>query len=179
MPLHGTKDWAVSEVVTAANLDAYMGPPPDLVDIDVFMTPISHVNFDTNTVQSLALYCGYRVSSSAQNDEINFDVVLAAGTWTFELMYVKQTGGGGIFTVQLSTDASAFTSIGSAPYNASGSTIDSYTAGATTYNVLGSLTGITIATTGRYRLKLLMATKNAGSANYTGVIQHIQLRRTA
>jgi hypothetical protein len=169
--------WAVGEVATASNFNAYLGPPPDLIDIDTLPTAISQVNWNTMFVDANTVYNGYKKSTGAQNAEINWDVVLAAGTWTIELTYVT-TPDAGIYTVQLSADGSSFTSVGSAPYNASGSTIDAYTGG-TGYNTRLTLASITIATTGRYRLKLLMATKNASSTNYFAYLQHVQLRRTA
>ena len=41
------------------------------------------------------------------------------------------------------------------------------------------LTGIVIAATGIYRLKLLMATKNGSSSSYFGRLNHAQLQQTA
>jgi hypothetical protein len=104
-------------------------------------------------------------------------VLLAAGTWTFALIYEKNTDQG-IVTVQLSTDGSTFVSVGQAPYSASGSTIDTYGASAT-YGNRATLTGITIAATGIYRLKLLLATKNASSSSFVGRINNALLQQTA
>jgi hypothetical protein len=177
MALWGNKTWSVGEVLTALNMTVYTGPPPDLVDIDVFGTAISQTNWNTLSVDTSSIYNGRKDSTGAQNAEINWDVLLGAGTWTIELIYLSSNTQG-IFTVQLSTDGTVFTNVGSAPYNASGSTIDSYSA-SPTKNVVSSLTGITVSTTGRYRLKLLMATKNGSSSGYGGSLQHVQLRRTA
>lgn len=173
----GTKSWSVGEVATASNLNTYLGPPPNIVDIDVFATAASNTNWDTNTVDTSCLYNGRHSSSGAQNDLIVYDVVLAAGTWTLEIMTLKASNMG-IITASLSTDGSSFTAIDASPYLASASTFDCYSAG-TTYNNRVSATGITIATTGRYALQLKMATKNASSSNYLGQIQHVRLRRTA
>ncbi len=173
----GTKDWTSGEVVTATNLDTYMGPPPTLIDIDVYPTAVAHTNFNTIFLSAGSLYGGEKRSSSAQNDDITWDIVLSAGTWTVELMHSTGTNRG-IYTVSLSTDGSSFTNVGSSPYNASASTIDGYSAAGTS-ETRSSLTGITVATTGRYALRLRMATKNASSSNYLGAIQHVQFRRTA
>lgn len=169
--------WAVGEVFTAGNANTYLGPPSPRVEIDVFATSPSHVNWDTLTADASGVYGFVKASTAAQNNEINWDIVLGNGTWTFELMSQKTTSYG-IATVQLSVDGSVFTSVGSAPYNGSASTIDTYNA-ALTHNVRDRITGITIATTGIYRLKLLMATKNGSSTNYTAAIQHAAFWRTA
>lgn len=143
---------------------AYVDVLPWLIDIDVFATSVSQVNWDNATIADPSeIYGDKRVTTTAQNNEINWDVVLAAGTWTVELMYVKGTDAG-IFNVQFDG-----VTVG---------TIDSYNA-SFTYNNRSSVTGITVGSTGKKRLKLLMATKNASSSAFAGRVQHIQLRRTA
>lgn len=141
-------------------LDTFM---PWLINVSVDMTAISHVNWDTNTVQLGSVYRLLKSSSGAQNDEINFDVSLAAGTWTFELIHAKGTNYG-IITIQL--DGSTI------------GTIDSYAASAS-INDRTQITGVAVVNSGKKRLKLLMATKNASSTNYVGAIHHLQFKRTA
>lgn len=137
---------------------------PWLISVDVFQTPISHTNWNTNTATaSASAYGFYRASSGAQNDEINYDVVLATGTWTVELVYVKDPSGG-IFSVQFDSVEKG--------------TIDSWAA-SDSVNNRASVTGIAVPNTALIRLKLKMATKNASSAGYAGLLHHIQLRRTA
>lgn len=132
------------------------------MDIDVFMTPVAHTNFNTNNVDANQIHNGNRSSSGAQNDAINWDIVVGMGSWSFELLHTTANNRG-IYTVTLGDIA-----VG---------TIDGYSA-ATTYNVRNSLT-FSNAVSGKQRLTLSMKTKNAASANYFGSIQHIQLRRTA
>lgn len=144
------------------------GPPerllPWLFNVDVFMTPVSQVNWPESSGTSISyLYASVRQSTGAQNAEINFDVVLAAGTWTVELICTT-TASSGIYTVQFD--------------GATAGTLDSYSS-STAYNVRMSLTGISIASSGKKGLKLLMATKNASSSSYYGMLQHIQFKRTA
>lgn len=134
-----------------------------LIDITVFMTPITHTNFSTNTVNNSAIKNGYRVSSGAQSDAISFDVILAKGTWTLELLHTKGTDTG-IYTAAL-----AGSSVG---------TIDGYGA-TTTYNNRSTITGIIVTKSGKKRMSLTMATKNGSSSSYFGRVQHIQWRRTA
>ena len=149
-----------------------------LVDIDAFPTAISQVNWDSIGVSSSAAYNGFKQNNSSQNSEINWDIFLGSGTWTVELIHVKENDAG-IATVQLSSDAGAtFTSVGSAPYSGSASTIDFYNA-PQTYNNRSTITAVTITATGLYRMKLLMATKNGSSSNYFAGVQHVQWRRTA
>jgi hypothetical protein len=100
--------------------------------------------------------------SGAQNDEINWDVVLEAGTWDLVLHHRKSSNVG-IYTVSLGG-----VSVG---------TIDGYAAAGTAGK--NTLSGITVATTGKKRLKLKMATKNASSSGYVATIEVISLRRTA
>lgn len=119
----------------------------------------SNTNWDTFGV---SLY-PHMDSTGAQNAEIAFDVVLAAGTWAISLIHHQDTNRG-IYTISL--DAS---SVG---------TIDGYAASATT-NVRSTVTGISVATTGKKELKLKMATKNASSSSYFGLVGLIVLRRTA
>lgn len=137
---------------------------PWLIDVNVFGTPISHINWDTNVADATAVMGGHKDSSGAQNDEISFDIVLAAGTWTFELIYVAGSDTG-IFSILLDG-----TLIG---------THESYVGALAVPNVQTPLSGIVIGTTGKKRLTLKMASKNALSSSYKGMIQHIQLRRTA
>ncbi len=134
-------------------------PPTDpwLVDINIFGAGHTNTGFT-----SLSESNPYRISTGAQNDEIGWDVILSAGTWTFEL--VHDTGPGrGIYTVSLDGNSKG--------------TIDGYdVAGA---SAVSTIANIAVAVTGKTRLLVKMATKNASSASYQGMIRHIQLRRTA
>lgn len=102
-------------------------------------------------------------SDGVQNREIYWDLLLSAGTWKFGFTYLTHSDHG-IFDVQL--DGS---SIG---------TVDSYSAGSVA-NVYSEITGISVATAGKKRLKLVISTKNASSSSYLGRIQHLAMVRTA
>lgn len=136
---------------------------PWLIDVDVFEQAVSHVNWDGVSSSLGVILGGYKFSSGAQNDEISFDVVLAAGTWTVELLHFKVPSGG-IFSLYLGA-----TSLG---------TIDNYAA-VNTPSTLNSISGVIIPLAALYRLTLRMETKNVSSTNYGGLLQHIQFRRTA
>ena len=98
----------------------------------------------------------------SQNDEVAWDVVLAAGTWDVTLHHRKSTNVG-IYTVTV--DGS---SIG---------TVDGYAAAAAA--AATTISGVSVATTGKKRLKFKMATKNASSSDYVATIHKVTLRRTA
>lgn len=127
-------------------------------------TPVANTNWPGTYVQDTqCAYGGTMNSASNQNDEVSFDVVLAAGTWTFQLLHLANTDAG-IYTVQLDG-----VTVG---------TIDGYVA-SITKNVISVVSGISVATTGKKRLKLKMATKNGSSSSYKGRIQKIEFQRTA
>lgn len=133
------------------------------IDIDVFLNPITNTNWSTPTLDANSIHGGYMASSGAQNDLIGWDVVLAAGTWIFELEH-DTASTRGIYSIRLDG-----VEVG---------TIDGYSA-ILIWNVRTLVAGIVVATTGKKRLTLQMATKNGSSSSYIGAIQHVQLRRTA
>lgn len=159
--------------IVAADLSGLSGAINDylpwLIDIPVFPTAISTTGFDTLELNANAVYNFFKVSSGTQNDLIGWDIMLPAGTWTFELMHTQSTDRG-IYTVTLTASGGlSEVSIG---------TIDGYAAAAT-YNVRSSLSVPFQSAPAKRRLQLKMATKNASSSAYKGAIQSAQLRRTA
>lgn len=101
-------------------------------------------------------------SASAQNDAWAVDVVLAAGTWDFHC-WVRKSTNTGIITLQ--QDGSDM------------GTVDTYAAAAAAAKV--SVTGWSVSATGKKRMNLKMATKNASSSNYVLTMFGIEFRRTA
>ena len=136
---------------------------PWLIDVDVFEQAVSQTGWDTININNSAILNGHKNSAGNQNDEIGFDVVLAKGTWTYEMLYTSGSTGG---TYSIRFDG---VEIG---------TLDGYSAGAT-YNLLHSITGIAVSASAKVRITLVMATKNASATLYRAFLQHIQLRRTA
>lgn len=149
--------------VPVSQIQGFTYVKPHLIDVSVFMTPASHVNWNTLTVSTTALYNGYKQSASTINSEISFDVALDAGTWTVELLHVKASDSG-IYHVQID--------------GVDQGTVDGYNA-ATSVNQLGSVTGVIIDAQKRVTLTLKIASKNASSSNYVARLQHVQLRRTS
>ena len=97
-------------------------------------------------------------SSSAQNDAIAWDVILAAGTWDRHI-HVRKSTNTGIVTLQ-----QAGADMGTA-----------YTYAAAAAYVKVSITGWTVASTGKKRMNFKMATKNASSSGYIGGVLGHQL----
>ena len=138
-----------------------VGETPWLIEIVPFMTPIATVGFVNDLYSGMAFNAAKR-SGGLVNEEIEFDVVLSAGTWTISLL--NSVGPDrGIATIYLDG-----VSVGTADLYAA--------AGA---NSVNSVTGVVVATSGKKRLKIKMATKNASSTAYYAFLNLISLRRTA
>jgi hypothetical protein len=99
-------------------------------------------------------------SSSAQNDETVWNLLLAAGTWNLELLH-KKGSDRGIYNIALD---------GNLVGTINGANI------ATQQNIRDSI-AFTVPNTGLHLLRLRMATTSAG--NYKGSISGLTLRRTA
>ena len=136
---------------------------PWLIHVDPIDAYKAHTNFDTKSYSSVRFMGGYVGSSGAQNAERTWDVTLAKGTWTIQLIYMKD-GTAGVFSVQIDT-----VEVG---------TVDAYNA-VNSYNNVSDVTGIAVASTGKKELKLKMATKHASASSYVGNVQSITLLRTA
>lgn len=146
-----------------SDADSITAGLPWTIDLNVFTTPATQTNWGTIAQSSTLFMGGHRTSTGDQNAEVGWDVVLGAGTWTLSI--ICRTGADyGIATVSL-----AGTSAG---------TIDLYVDPGGDNNSK-SITGITVATTGKKRLLFKMATKNASSSSYKGGLQAVSLVRTA
>lgn len=115
---------------------------------------------DNSVVLGSYIYNGDNVNP---NDEVTWPVVLSAGTWTIELIHHKASVRG-IYT--FSIDGS---SVG---------TIDGY-AGGPTVDQVGTITGITVASSGKKTLSVKSTTKNASATKYGMIMSLISLIRTA
>lgn len=119
--------------------------------------------YDIDATYQANFLNGYVYNSTvAQNDEITFQCPMEAGTWTIEAMNLRASNNG---IMTFSIDGS---SVG---------TIDTYSA-VTSKNAVGSIAGITVATTGMKTLSLKIATKNGSSSGYRINLQFICLTRT-
>ena len=126
---------------------------PWTIDISLLSQAAARTGWDTDhagTTWDSNVIGGEQYGGTAQNDSVEFDVVLAAGTWSVCFRGTKYTDCG-IITVKLDG-----VSVG---------TIDTYAASAQ-YDQFMSLTGITVAATGKKRLQLSVPTKNGSSSGY-------------
>lgn len=137
---------------------------PWLIDIDMLQTPVASVGTWSAVTSANLLYNGTQQNQSqSQGDEINYDIAVSAGTWTFEFLYAT-----------FSVGAIATVTFGTIPVG----TFDTYSA-ANAYNIRTIIRGIVVPTTGIYRLKFVAASRNASSAGWVLELMHTQLRRTA
>lgn len=134
------------------------------VDVNLLAPPDTHTNWGGNPVVNAgAFMAGYRQSSGAQNDEMTYEVILAAGTYDFTLMHYKSSNRA-IYTISLEGQALG--------------TIDGYAA----VSAVGfdTLTGLVIPTGGKLTLRFLLATRNASNVTgYFGTVSWAHFRRTA
>lgn len=101
------------------------------------------------------------LSDGAQNASVSYDVALAAGTYTLDLLHDTYTNRG-IYTVALDGVTIA--------------TQDGY--GAVSARLLSTFTGIVVAD-GAHVLSFTLTTKNASSSAYTGALTEAVFTRTA
>ena len=117
----------------------------------------------SRTQNSLSLNGGYITQAASQSNEIGWYVPLTAGTWALDII-APTTSNAGILTV--SVDGSTV------------GTADLYSA-SLTWNVVTTITGITVATSKMALLKFATPTKNASSSSYISFLSHVALRKTA
>lgn len=136
---------------------------PWRIEVAPWTPPSAQTNWTSITVDTGSIGNAAINSSGAQNDEIGWDVLVGAGTWNIDIIHTLAASRG-IYNVYLDSDL-----VG---------TIDGY--GSTALrNQRGSVVGVVVATTGKKRLRLRMATKNATSTGYLGSISHVAMQRTA
>lgn len=122
----------------------------------------AHSGWETRDQGSALLGGGWLRSSGTQNNYIEWDIWLEAGTYKCALIYRRNTDAG-IFHIQLD--------------GVDKGTVDSYAAAFdnNNYTEVGS---IAVASAGLKTFTLKMASKNASSSNYAGNIQSCAWIRT-
>ena len=116
----------------------------------------------TVAINVLQIFAGTFGCTDAQNSELDFQVYLAAGTYTFRDCYIRDPSCA-ILTVYIDD-----VSIG---------TIDFY--GTSAYNQVGTITGIVVATSGLKTLTIKNATRNGSATNWYIPQSTMALFRTA
>jgi hypothetical protein len=163
---HPTKEDTINRMpLVEHNTDGTHKYAERMFDINVFLTPLSQVNWDHIYQDDGTLSLTYNArleSTGAQNASISWPLTLAAGTYAVSLMHHAGPDRG-IYSVQID--------------GVEKGTINGY-AGAAIQQV-DDATGIVIADTGEYTLTLKMAAKDASSSGYAGMIQALRVIRTA
>jgi len=142
---------------------------PRLIQFDPFIRTGTTGTY-TFVLSASLIYQTEVNSSGAQNDHMDFETYLAAGTYTFTLIHSKGSNRG-IYTVYIDDDTGT-------PGTTSVGTIDGYNAG-TTFNNVDTITSISNTIGGNKRIRIRMNTKNASSSSYYATFSEIGLRRTA
>lgn len=104
-------------------------------------------------------------SNGAINEEVRYDIVLGAGTYTVLLHHDKDVNRG-IYTI--TADGSTITS-----------SVDGYAATRVANFISVASTSLTIATSKLVDIRVRMASKNAASPNYYATFSRIEFIRTA
>lgn len=146
---------------TAATDPALIAQPvmPWNVPLDPTQPPRGSVG--TWTIAAATALGAYiqNATSAAQNDYIEFDVMLAPGTWTLKLSGQGGTSRG-IITAQLDNGLGVFSDIG---------TFDFYAASTVSFQSATSAE-FTVDAPIRRTIRLIVATKNASSSGYTAYL---------
>jgi hypothetical protein len=141
------------------------GPPQWNIQIDPILPPASQSNFDTLYFSGSAYNGGYRSGpgNGVQDQSASWKVVLAAGTYSLDLIYVAWSDAG-VMTWSLDDNA-----IG---------TVDGYSGGGQ-YNSQATLENIVVAESGAKTLTVKVSSKADASQGFNAYLQAIQLRRTS
>lgn len=147
------------------------GLSPHAVEIHPNRFPAENTGWN-NTQANSASFSGATNSSGGAVDAlIGWDVQMRRGTWRIDLCHFSGTNRG-IYTVEIANvteggTVGSFTTL---------TAIDGYEAAGT--HKRSSVLGLAIATSGRKRLRLRMATKNASSSSFIGSFEHLAMIRT-
>lgn len=104
-----------------------------------------------------------RTTTSAIDDTIEWNVEMAAGTWSIRFIYVTHSGGG---THAVKIDGTTF------------ATLDTYSAG-DVYNVTSTTTAVAVASSGIHVLSSVCTGKHASSADEDYIYTAISGVKTA
>lgn len=144
--------------VAAAGLDA-----PWQQTVDVRAEPYAQTNMGNLTTLAGQLYAYARYRFGAADASISYRFPMSAGTYTIEIVAL----------------AGSYTAIVTAKIDGVDiGTVDYYKSDGDAQRV-GSITGVTVATSGTKTINLTNATKNASSSGYTFYLMGLRILRTA
>ncbi len=134
------------------------------MQIDPILPPAAQSNFDTLYFSGSAYNGGYRsgAGNGVQDQSASWKVVLSAGTYSLDLVYVEWNDAG-VMTWSLDDTAAG--------------TIDGYSQGGQ-YNSQASIPDIVVGESGVKTLTVKVSSKADASQGFNAYLQAIQLRRT-
>jgi len=133
------------------------------IQITPAFTPSRSQGFSTISINASYIFCHSRNASGFIGDYMAWDLGIAKGTWSFELLFNSEVNRG-ILTLQIDQVEKA--------------TIDTYSA-TPTYNLRQTITGIIIPISKKIELKLIVNSKNPSSSAYYLAFLGAKLTRTA
>lgn len=151
-----------AQIVDKRVLLGASSPLPWIVEIDTYLPAAANTNFDNVLISTAKYRNAIKYSSGAQNAEMSWPVVLAAGTWVCQVVADRETAYG-IASIQID--------------DVEKGTIDFY--GVAANSLRFATSGFAIAADGEYTLKLKITSKNASSSGYQAQISALRLIRTA
>lgn len=125
-------------------------------------SPLVYPYYSIGSTANSGLPVAWVNSSPAQNDAFSLNIALAAGTWDCNV-FVRKASDKGIITLLMD--------------GASQGTADTYAASGAAAKV--TVSGFTVASTGKKVMQFKAATKNGSSSGYQLSIFGIHFRRTA
>ncbi len=134
------------------------------MQIDPILPPAAQSNFDTLYFNGSAYNGGYRSGpgNGVQDQSASWKVVLSAGTYSLDVIYVAWNDAG-VMTWSLDD-----TAVG---------TIDGFSQGGQ-YNSQATLDNIVVGDSGAKTLTVKVSSKADASQGYNAYLQALQLRRT-
>jgi hypothetical protein len=165
---HGLLRKLDNDVTHFLNGQGNLTVPPAEVGGHVTVLGPSYSSITQGTWQIAAnaaqFLCGYLLNTTqAQNDRVNYKLVLGVGTYTF-VVVVLADGASGILHLLIDGNE-----VG---------TVDCYS-GVSQLNFMVRITGITIAVGGLKEVSFLMSTKNPNASKYTLYLSYFSFFRTA
>jgi hypothetical protein len=143
--------------------DTFLSPSPQFFLNTAGCTAIAGTWTNAANTAEILNQLYSNLTTNAQNDEFEFKIPLAAGTYTLNLVSVRD-GTSGILTVRV--DGSTV------------GTIDLYNAGSQV-NVVSSIASIVVAATATKTINFKLETKNASSTDYIAYLTFVQFIKTA
>jgi Collagen triple helix repeat (20 copies) len=147
----------------ATGAEGPAGPPQWTVQIDPILPPAAQSNFGTLYFNGSAYNGGYRSGpgNGVQDQSASWKVVLSAGTYSLDVIYVAWNDAG-VMTWSLDDTAAG--------------TIDGYSQGGQ-YNAQATLDNIVVGASGAKTLTVKVSSKVDASLGFNAYLQGIQLRR--